>query len=243
MLDHDQANDRAWDRLLEHLDTDVATADDFAHFDAAPPAPMPEGKVAAIVARATGSHRRKSRAVAGVMLAAATVLLTVLIAGVTSHSSPSAPVITPTLTPAKALQILHDPIRVKGDYASAMARTVDTARGSINWLRATALSREAKPEVVRRAKLRTLGLLHMFAGTQPQDPPVLPTNFSLPANNGSITGDDVDRVADVACYATSSLAGFVTSDSQLVMTRDVYLQKIHKWVWMSATLGILYVAV
>jgi len=53
----------------------------------------------------------------------------------------------------------------------------------------------------------------------------------------------VDRVADVACYATSSLAGFATSDGQLDMTRDVYLQKIHKWLWMSAMLGIFNVAV
>jgi hypothetical protein len=251
MLDHDQANDRAWDRLLEHLDTAVATAEDFADFDATPPAPMPEAKVAAIVARATGNHRRNRRAVTGVMLAAATLLIAVVIAGVTSHSvrppanqyKVASAVPLPTLTPAEALRILHDPNRDKGDYQSAMGRTIYTALQSIAWLRATIRSREAAPEVVRCAEVRIIGLLRTSDGTAHQDPPVRPATLSLPDSTEAITCADVERVADVACYAMSAFSGFATSDGELESARIGCLQKIHRWLWMSVILDIFRVSV
>jgi len=245
MLDHDQANDRAWDRLLEHLDTDVATVDDFEHFDATPPAPLPEAKVAAIVARATGNHRRNRRTVAGVALAA-TLMIAVLIAGVTSHSSPTAPVGTDTstpyspssrfsksvsldtLTPAEAFGILRDHNRVRIEYEAAIARATLVARDSIGCLQTWSRDPKTASDAAAHAKARLEALAPLLTPEREGQGVSAPRRMSLPHIDASrsLSIADIDDVAGLAAYATASVAGFRTGDEGLEVFRKGSLDKI-----------------
>jgi hypothetical protein len=245
MLDHDQANDRAWDRLLEHLDTDVATIDDFEHFDASPPVPMPQAKVAAIVARATGNHRRKRRAVAGVTIAAATLLITVAIAGVKSHTSPTAAVRThpgtmefnpalstnvspDELAPAEALRILRDRNRAKAEYVAAIARATSFARESINWLRTSTRDPKAASDAAAHATAGLEALAPLLTPGHAVERVGVPRIVFLPRIDGSrpLSIADIDDVASLAAYAIASVVGFRTSDGDLADMQRVCLDKI-----------------